>query len=1513
MDAQRRDRNNRSPQRVPLPVFHIAILLLLTAGLTAAEHLRPQVTLLQRADGVVFTLDLTDVNAADWQRVLAAPDRFAMAGYGIDGRPGDPALPAVTELLRLEKEEGADLEILASEWLEIDPPALKAANTGHLERQPPNPFESYIPSDSLRESMPEVRIGEPVILRGRRYLPLTIRPVKLDPVTAEVTVLRRLQGLIPGAELPAAMESPREVIDPAAYGNDLGRYLVITPPLFEPYLTPWIEWKQRKGHPVSVANTQETGSYAGGVKDYIQTAYETWEDPPDYVVLVGDVDQGMPAFYVQNPDGYFMVTDHPYACLEGDDVFPEVHVGRFSVDTGSELLAVVYKQLAYEMQPYMDDPDWFRRGLMLCTTLGAASTRQTKNWVRRKLLENGFVQVDTVYHPDQYGSSGVYEALNEGVGFVNYRGYGMWHAWSGPHFYNSSIYNLNNGAQLPIITSIVCGGGDFANSIDPCFGEAWLRAGTIAVPQGAVAFFGPSEIDTHTQFNNVIDIGIYYGIFDLGIQTLGPAMWQGKFELWQNYYQNQYHPFGQTPEFYLHVYNLLGDPGLQMWTDTPRAIAVNHPDTLRLNDDHLLVTVEDADGMAVADAAVSILVGDESRVRFSDATGQVLLPLGTYVADEVLLTVTGRNLHPYLATIPIAAEAYPFSLVDCQISGSGLLSAGSTHNLDLSLTNGPADVTEATLTLRVPESGSLTVVDSIITLVDLQAGETRLLQEVFSFTTDAGATHGEWVSLQFAVEFGSQTWTWQRVFPIQAPDLVIADIPVLTGIPAAGETVQIALAIHNQGGVASSDLTLELLPHELLTFSGGTLSCSAVPVDGTVQTSDGISVTLSDQIFPGEGLEVAWRCIQEQRIDTLITRPAIGEISVYGPSAPDAYGYRLFDDRDLAYSEAPVFHWLEIDPNYGGAGEWLEIRDVYEETDAAEFVELPFPVTYYGETFTTATVSSNGWIALGGSPEVGFHNRAIPSPAGPDAMIAPLWDDLVTDPGAVYHYTTPDNALYIIQWSRMSHLQLANQLTFQVIFHNTDHNPTQTGDTEITFQYQDYRNDDFWANFATVGIEAPDVSTGIQASYNSIDDASLRPLGNRRVLRFTTDRGQRLPDPAIEIDVTDLHFEQNPWSQTLDSITISNTGEAPLLYDIHLEAPAQIERGSKITHLQEYRASKTGAEPQGGERQTRSQGSDLFGHVWRDSQEEDGPTFQWVDIERPELALSYAGIVPDDIGLGPLGLGFGLPLYDDCADSIFISTNGTISLTSPAEAYFNFPLPHAAAPPALIAPWWDDLNNDADGIGTIYYYSNGLDSAVVTWSDFHKWTEYHRYTFQVILTPFGELTYQYLSMDGTLTNATVGIQDQGRTQGMTIVFNQEHDLSSGTAVKIRRPDDWLGLTSLTGRIEPGESRTLTVLCNSRDLWAGNQAKVLLFETNVPDMPALSIPVDLEVVLGDLPAGDISGDYQVNVQDLINLLDFILLIADPDNDQFARADLVVDGHLNIQDAVIVIDLILGRDD
>ena len=152
--------------------------------------------------------------------------------------------------------------------------------------------------------------------------------------------------------------------------------------------------------------------------------------------------------------------------------------------------------------------------------------------------------------------------------------------------------------------------------------------------------------------------------------------------------------------------------------------------------------------------------------------------------------------------------------------------------------------------------------------------------------------------------------------------------------------------------------------------------------------------------------------------------------------------------------------------------------------DSFSTLNIGFPVTYFGQTYTTAYVSSNGFLALGSNAGAAdFSNDPVPSTEAPNGVIAPLWDDLNPSAGgAVYAGVTgtaPNRTLHI-EWHQVPHFTFgpSGAVTFELSL-------KENGD--VRFQYLDTDfSDSRWnaGASATAGLENAGGVIGREVSFN---------------------------------------------------------------------------------------------------------------------------------------------------------------------------------------------------------------------------------------------------------------------------------------------------------------------------------------------------------------------------------------------------------------------------------------------
>jgi len=251
-------------------------------------------------------------------------------------------------------------------------------------------------------------------------------------------------------------------------------------------------------------------------------------------------------------------------------------------------------------------------------------------------------------------------------------------------------------------------------------------------------------------------------------------------------------------------------------------------------------------------------------------------------------------------------------------------------------------------------------------------------------------------------------------------------------------------------------------------------------------------------------------------------------------------------------------------------------------------------------------------------------------------------------------------------------------------------------------------------------------------------------------------------------------------------------------------------------------------------------GPDEFGYFWIDSNEPNGPTFEWVDITGIGSPLSFG----DDENQGPFDFGFEMPFYENTFSSINICSNGWLSFTSTYTTYSNVGIPNSNEPNCLIAPFWDDL--DPGEYGMVYFYTNGVDSVVVEWDGVPHFPGNGSYTFEAILTADGNITFQYLALDGELASNTIGIEDYDGSIGLEVAYNTPY-ATDGLAVLFKIPTFWLYVDPVGGAILPDESVDHTVTFDATDLDLGTYTGYLRINSNDPNDPTYVVPCTLNVV------------------------------------------------------------------
>lgn len=248
----------------------------------------------------------------------------------------------------------------------------------------------------------------------------------------------------------------------------------------------------------------------------------------------------------------------------------------------------------------------------------------------------------------------------------------------------------------------------------------------------------------------------------------------------------------------------------------------------------------------------------------------------------------------------------------------------------------------------------------------------------------------------------------------------------------------------------------------------------------------------------------------------------------------------------------------------------------------------------------------------------------------------------------------------------------------------------------------------------------------------------------------------------------------------------------------------------------------------------------------RDSEDPGGPAFTWNDISSTGTPVAFSD--PDDAVSAPLPIGFPFPFGGTDRTTVRACTNGYVTFSDHPPSIANPPLPNPAAPPDLIAGFWQDLIVPPDGSVRI---ATNADGCTIQFSQLAPVVEpARRVTFQLILRRDGTIGLLYQRVDAVPELPVAGVQQGPGTRGLTL----PNPPAAGTAVTILPPGSgaWLALTPTTAVIPAGTAVALTLTLDSAAAGPGRHRLDLPVTTSDPLAPAITLPLAIDVAADPSP-------------------------------------------------------------
>ncbi len=356
-------------------------------------------------------------------------------------------------------------------------------------------------------------------------------------------------------------------------------YIIITHGDFYTDVQPLADYRAAQGMRTLVVDVQDVyDTFSDGIfdpvaiRDFLAYAYANWISPaPAYVLLMGDGHYDFKNYTGRGETNYIppfladvdpwmgeVAADNRYVCVNGTDVFPDMHLGRLPVKTSAEAQVVVNKILDYEQNPATDS--WNQNVLFVTDNPDSAGDF----YAYSDAIVNNYLPAPYSAQKVYYGRThtnaslartAIINAINEGRLIVNYVGHGAVNYWASEQLLRrTDAAALTNAGRLPFIVPMACLDGYYIYPSGSTDSSSTAEVFVRAPAKGAIAVWSSTGMGTASA-HDYLNKGLFKAIFTDDIIQLGPATLQGKLYLYSRtgWYNDQ-----------IDTYLLFGDPAVRL-------------------------------------------------------------------------------------------------------------------------------------------------------------------------------------------------------------------------------------------------------------------------------------------------------------------------------------------------------------------------------------------------------------------------------------------------------------------------------------------------------------------------------------------------------------------------------------------------------------------------------------------------------------------------------------------------------------------------------------------------------------------------------------------------------------------------------------------------------------------------------------------------------------------------------------------------------------------------------------
>ena len=669
------------------------------------------------------------------------------------GAPGEPALPVIThnELLPQGTEVSYAQVISISYYSEtasgiimpVQTPVPISMAGEDLKFTAPDP-DIYNQTTAFPESV--IRNHMTNFLGGHGIATFNICPVEYIPAENNIRFVKSVtigyktagseKDICLASKSDAVYSRIKNLVDNpevastynyAASKDGNADMLIISKADFLPLMEEYINYKESTGFFTEVISTEDIlATYDGQddqekIRNCIKDYYENYGI--EYVILVGDADPAnedqniIPHRGLKAVDDYDIPADLYYSNLDGNwdengngvwgqigegDLFAEVAIGRFSVDSPAEIANMIHKHIMYQDHPVADDGNKF-------LLVGENLNNNPLTWGGTYMDElyygtsnHGFttaaisddVETSRIYDRDgTWNPTMIRDHFNtSGLNFLNHLGHSN-------VTYNMKMNNedlttqafRNDGIDRGFCLgySQGCYNGSFDNrntngghGSGDSFAEkitTMETADVACVANSRYGWYMPANTNSSSQFYNRY---FFHALFGMDITQIG----------WANAYSKEAEVSWLDGEYFrwtAYELNLFGDPSLDIYTAKPVEMLASIPGTIIEGTTEIPFTSD------ASYARIAVLLNNELLCRtFADENGEAVITLPSPAIDgqEYQISVIAHNKLRYQQSINVTVNSPVIicteSVVnDSEFNGNGIADFGETISLNLTFKN----------------------------------------------------------------------------------------------------------------------------------------------------------------------------------------------------------------------------------------------------------------------------------------------------------------------------------------------------------------------------------------------------------------------------------------------------------------------------------------------------------------------------------------------------------------------------------------------------------------------------------------------------------------------------------------------------------------------------------------------------------------------------------------------------------------------------------------------------------